>query len=220
MTDKERLSAAAPVRQPPAAAPRPDESEREKTRKRALIVKVPDIPAGIRPPPKAMVAIDPGKTPEPEPSPIQSVEDLFEDDEEDASRAPRVSIIQEPADEPVRDVLPDAGSSDSSSFFEDDAVLPQPSAGQAAPDSEPSAEKDSDGTGVQSTGEGTTALDRAQWLDLLKWSHHCDALTQDQRLQIVRMGRLIQKGRRLTKRQEEQVAEMIALVQRLGYNIP
>ena len=39
-------------------------------------------------------------------------------------------------------------------------------------------------------------------------------------MQIVRMGRLIQKGRRLTNKQEEQVLEMIALVQRLGYRIP
>ena len=39
-------------------------------------------------------------------------------------------------------------------------------------------------------------------------------------MQIVRMGRLIQKGRRLTRRQEEQVLEMIALVQKLGYRIP
>jgi hypothetical protein len=39
-------------------------------------------------------------------------------------------------------------------------------------------------------------------------------------MQIVRMGRLIQKGRRLTRKQEEQVLEMVALVQRLGYHIP
>jgi hypothetical protein len=63
------------------------------------------------------------------------------------------------------------------------------------------------------------AFNRARWLDLLKWSHHCDALEPDQRMQIVRMGRLIQKGRKLTKHQEEQVLEMIALVKRLGYRI-
>ena len=44
--------------------------------------------------------------------------------------------------------------------------------------------------------------------------------TQDQRMQIVRMGRLIQKGRKLTRKQEEQVLEIIALVQRLGYRMP
>ncbi len=38
-------------------------------------------------------------------------------------------------------------------------------------------------------------------------------------MQIVRMGRLIQKGRKLTNKQEEQVLEMIALVRKLGYRI-
>ncbi|NMB79671.1 MAG: hypothetical protein GYA23_11325 [Methanomicrobiales archaeon] len=60
-------------------------------------------------------------------------------------------------------------------------------------------------------------FDRTQWFDLLKWAHHSGALSQDQRLQIVRMGRLIQKGRRLTPRQDEQVRDMISLVQSLGY---
>ncbi len=36
-------------------------------------------------------------------------------------------------------------------------------------------------------------------------------------MQIVKMGRLIQKGRRLTRKQEEQVTEMLALVQAQGY---
>ncbi len=36
-------------------------------------------------------------------------------------------------------------------------------------------------------------------------------------MQIVRMGRLIQKDRKLTGKQEEQVGELIALVQALGY---
>jgi hypothetical protein len=60
-------------------------------------------------------------------------------------------------------------------------------------------------------------LNRKQWFDLLKWAHHSTTLTHDQRLQIVRMGRLIQKDRKLTRKQEEQVKEMIALVQALGY---
>jgi len=67
-----------------------------------------------------------------------------------------------------------------------------------------------------SHGQGI-AFDRAQWFDLLKWAHHSGALSQEQRLQIVRMGRLIQNGRRLTHKQDEQVREMIGLVQSLGY---
>ena len=75
-------------------------------------------------------------------------------------------------------------------------------------------------TGTASVAGQHVTFNRAQWLDLLKWSRHCEDLTQDQRMQIVRMGRLIQKGRKLTKNQGEQVQEMIALVQRLGYRIP
>lgn len=38
-------------------------------------------------------------------------------------------------------------------------------------------------------------------------------------MQIVRMGRLIQKGRKLTRRQDEQVRKMMVLVQTLGYHL-
>lgn len=64
---------------------------------------------------------------------------------------------------------------------------------------------------------GVFSFSRSQWLDLLKWAHHSGALSHEQRIQIVRMGRLIQKDRKLTKKQEDQVNEMIALVQSLGY---
>ena len=64
------------------------------------------------------------------------------------------------------------------------------------------------------------SFNRAQWFDLLKWAHHSGALTPEQRMQIVRMGRLIQKGRRLTRKQDEQVREMIVLVRTLGYRSP
>jgi DNA-binding response OmpR family regulator len=61
------------------------------------------------------------------------------------------------------------------------------------------------------------SFNRKQWFDLLKWAHHTTTLSHDQRLQIVRMGRLIQKDRKLTRKQEDQVKEMITLVQMLGY---
>jgi hypothetical protein len=61
------------------------------------------------------------------------------------------------------------------------------------------------------------SFDRSQWFELLKWAHQSGALSQDQRLQIVRMGRLIQKGRKLTNRQDEQVREILSLVHSLGY---
>jgi DNA-binding response OmpR family regulator len=56
-----------------------------------------------------------------------------------------------------------------------------------------------------------------QWLDLLKWARHSEALSEDQRLRIIRMGRLIQKDRKLTKNQQQQVSEILSLVNALGF---
>jgi hypothetical protein len=231
MKDNERLAADARTKQQSGPAPFPGvKKEAEIIKKRSLIVKGTSMPVAIRPLPGSMVTIDPVKVSEPERSQIKSVEDLFEDDEDDRKKPagdPVVSIIQEPASEPVKDVLPDAipgRYEDQESFFED--------AGSSVPDSgntfdedesddemddEDSMPDDSDAAPV--SGQNI-AFNRTQWLDLLKWSHHCDALSPDQRMQIVRMGRLIQKGRKLTRKQEEQVLEMVALVQKLGYRIP
>ena len=64
---------------------------------------------------------------------------------------------------------------------------------------------------------GGFSFNRNQWMDLLKWAHHSGALSQDQRLKIVRMGRLIQKDRKLTNKQQDQIREIIAFVYAMGY---
>ena len=64
---------------------------------------------------------------------------------------------------------------------------------------------------------GGISFNRNQWMDLLKWAHHSGVLSQDQRLKIVRMGRLVQKDRKLTRKQQDHVREIIALVYALGY---
>jgi len=89
-------------------------------------------------------------------------------------------------------------------------------------------EEAASGGGANETHEGPcegvpgdeAPFDRTQWLDLLKWAHHTDALSPEQRSRIVRMGRLTQKGRKLTNKQHEQVREIIALVRSLGYGSP
>jgi hypothetical protein len=225
MTDKERLAAVAEKKPQPPRPPAPYSGvkrEAEILKKRSLIVKVPNIPTEIRPLPRSMVAIDPVKISEPDSPHIKSVEDLYEDDEDDREKqdeTPRVSIVQEPAAEPVRDVLPDmipGHSTDQESFFEDNGLSGSDS---MTDEDEPDNDDSASASGNAAPVSTDVAFNRAQWLDLLKWSHHCDALESDQRMQIVRMGRLIQKGRKLTKHQEEQVLEMIALVKRLGYRI-
>ena len=224
--DNERFAVVAGKKQQAAPAQYSGvRKEAEIIKKRALIVKVPTSPPEIRPLPRSIVAVDPVKASEQETSHIKSVEDLFEDEDEktQSDSDPVVSIIQEPATEPVRDVLPDALSDSSDhqdSFFEDDAPS-GPDTGNNNGDSETDDKESlSDSPEMESVSGQNIAFNRTQWLDLLKWSHHCEELSQDQRMQIVRMGRLIQKGRRLTRRQEEQVLEMIALVQKLGYRIP
>jgi chromosome segregation ATPase len=227
MTDHERLAVPAGKKQPSETAGSPVEApEPERTRKRSIIVKAPDILPGFSPLISPVTATDTVNASEPETPHIRSVEDLFEDDEdveEKQSRDPEVSIIQEPATEPVRDVLPDIisdRSEDQESFFEDEKSS-GPDFGTITDedytDDEVSILEQSDA--VPGSGPAIT-FNRTQWLNLLKWSHHCDVLSQDQRMQIVRMGRLVQKGRKLTRRQEEQVMEMIALVQRMGYRLP
>jgi len=90
-------------------------------------------------------------------------------------------------------------------------------------DAGPAAEEEDEDTGTlpEMTGAapaaGETAFSRQQWFDLVKWAHNTPALSHDDRLRIVRLGRLIQKGRRLTRRQEAQLAELVALARSMGY---
>jgi len=68
-----------------------------------------------------------------------------------------------------------------------------------------------------STAQGTAPFNRRQWFDLVKWAHSEPSLSRDDKLRIVRLGRLIQTGRRLRPKQEEQVAELVSLAYSLGY---
>jgi DNA-binding response OmpR family regulator/predicted nucleic acid-binding Zn-ribbon protein len=234
---------------------REDVPEAEKSRKRALIIKGPELPMEIG---KESRAVTLPVTP-PDPGSgvrsITGVEDLFEDDDPagEPDTAPTVSIIQEPSGDadwnpPTPDLLqfpgeihPPAYEDESSPDYgtnnpggEDpermtgDEVTEDTGEAESAGEESPGQEGEDDAGGeppedtVSSEYPAGTvppgiSFNRAQWFDLLKWAHHSGALTPEQRMQIVRMGRLIQKGRKLTRRQDEQVREMIVLVQTLGY---
>lgn len=218
-------------------------SERE--RKWAVVVKQTDLPAEIRPTPKAVITtilpktqgtVIPDKNQEGLMSP--GIEDLFEDDTPHApveqvpvpvhphaapaTETPVVINEDEPdeefetTDEPEADQ--DADEREASEKGDKQA------AGEDADDEEePEDDEENAGKQVKTlndfgppSGYGIS-FNRQQWFDLLKWSHHSGALSQQQRMQIVRMGRLIQKGRKLTQKQDEQVREMMVLVQTLGY---
>ena len=200
--------------------------ESEKAKKRSLIVKGPDLPRIAGTPGQSLnVYHGPGGA-EPQVPHITNVEDLFEEDEPvnkpGPEDLPAVSIIHEPSsDDETGNGTPDTFST----------LSPEPESGDEEPEYEPDEDdgiedEDEIADDDQSTpdsgeyGAGIPpgiAFNRAQWYDILKWAHHSGTLSQEQRMQIVRMGRLIQKGRKLTRSQEAQVREMIALVQEQGY---
>jgi DNA-binding response OmpR family regulator len=257
MNDHERLTVAVQEKQQLEKSLSPaDVPETEKARKRALIIKGPDLPMEIGSGPRALTI--PGTPAEP-PSDVKritGVEDLFEDDDPDPDAQPVVSIIQEPSGDadwapPESLLVPYPGPVSSPLYGEDSPGVcgdldsegedtddltggevvsdeDRERADDPDEDTEPNGGDETEAVPEDpepgdETGDSTDALppgisfNRAQWFDLLKWAHHSGALTPEQRMQIVRMGRLIQKGRRLTRKQDEQVREMIALVHALGY---
>ena len=222
MNDEERLAATekkvAQMTQSPSGNVK-TESDRE--RKWAVVVKQTELPAEIRSPPKAVVVTKP---PEMSAEPVDShnnqegslspgIEDLFEDDTPDPGAGDKIqeipdNSVAEPAAD-TQDVI-----TDEDPVEEIETVDEQED--EQASDESGDDEKSLDDFVKKPSSYGIS-FNRLMWFDLLKWSHHSGALSQEQRMQIVRMGRLIQKGRKLTKKQEDQVREMIVLVQNLGY---
>ncbi|MGB7787583.1 response regulator [Methanoregula sp.] len=259
MNARERLTAAALEKQQlEKSLSRAEEPEAEKARKRAIIIKGPDLPMEIRAASHALTTPGTLHVPPPDTKRITGVEDLFEDDDvtKEPGTTPTVSIIQEPSGDPdwvppmpdlsqfpgeiqsppygeglpgnrrvvdpevegTHDVSEEEGSEDEDSDGEV-AGDGYPDDGTNGADEDAPGDSPASGPAGESAESITPALsfNRAQWFDLLKWAHHSGALTPEQRMQIVRMGRLIQKGRKLTRKQDEQVREMIVLVQTLGY---
>jgi chromosome segregation ATPase len=246
MNDEERLAATEKrANQMAQSLSGNEKAASERERKWAVVVKQTDLPAEIRPTPKAVITtnlpktqaeIIPDKNQEGSISP--GIEDLFEDDTPQApvgqipvpvhphaapaSETPVVINEEEPdeefetTDEPEADQ--DADEREATEKGDEQA------AGEDDDDEEePEDEEDNAGDQIKTlddfgppSGYGIS-FNLQQWFDLIKWSHHSGALSQQQRMQIVRMRRLIQKGRKLTQKQDEQVREMMVLVQTLGY---
>jgi len=203
---------------------------------RAVVIRTSDLPAEVTAAPHSLVAV-------PAPSGVapahgaSGVEDLFE--ERDAAETgeeelPSVTIVHDPDPKVTLDVYPCTPAPEIPPAEDDPAdeiESDEEESGEDADESDDAdaEEPDEDGDDDEDTGADPVSsarpippvtglsFNRAQWFDLLKWAHHSGVLTQDQRLQIVRMGRLIQRGRRLTQKQDEQVREMLVLVQSLGY---
>jgi DNA-binding response OmpR family regulator len=73
----------------------------------------------------------------------------------------------------------------------------------------------------QRTATGDIAISRDRWLDIIKWAHHTGSVTEEQRRDLIanlmRLSKLVQKGRHLTNRQEQEIRALVARVQSLGY---
>lgn len=225
MNVQERLVAAtsdSPPMVPPA--PGPGEFESEKAKKRSLIVKGPDLPMIMGKQTHTM-SVYPNTSPQESPVPrISNVEDLFEDEDPeenkkapDTSATPTVSIIHEPSD------METWGADEESLADPDNNGVEFGEEGAESPGTSDTEENSDEYLPMTPPLENVKNIpphftfNRAQWFDLLKWSHHAGTLSQEQRMQIVRMGRLIQQGRKLTPKQEEQVMEMILLAQAQGF---
>ena len=67
----------------------------------------------------------------------------------------------------------------------------------------------------------TMTISRDRWLDIIKWAHHTDALAPEDRKgmisDLMRLSKLVQKGRHLTNRQDQEIRAVVARVQSLGY---
>jgi len=235
MTSDERLEAAVLERQRlEQTLSHADLAGTEKKEIQEIVAKEPILPVKIEsashsldlvirteeqiPPAPEDEQVSPGSSAEGKPSGMvirhqnfAGIDDLFEEDE------PASMPAQEPSPSPVIQeeevspglVYPEAGTENLE--FE----------GDISDESEEVEEPDKDVRETQTYEDMVPSpafsFNRRQWLGLIKWARHSESLSHDQRLQIIRMGRLIQKNRRLTKEQEEQVGEMIALVQALGY---
>jgi DNA-binding response OmpR family regulator len=220
MNAQERLVAAVSEKQKlEQSLQRSGDLDAEKSKKRALIIKGPDFPMEIGKRPQSLTAV-PDATPSASPVPrITNVEDLFEEDDDhsdvETGDVPSVSIIHEPSVNVGEENEP-AGTEFSTSLSDSEKELQGPDDDEGTDEEVEDMQSVSPGGSVDGIPPGI-AFNRAQWFDLLKWAHHSGTLSQEQRMQIVRMGRLIQKGRKLTHKQAEQVKEMITLVQSQGY---
>jgi DNA-binding response OmpR family regulator len=216
----------------------------EKEKVQEITVKEPDLPVMVKSSSQALASVttaDLQKVPVAENEPLSSEpfrsipeesgealpdsvrtfcdEDFFEEDESvtKPGYAPKPAGVTESGPEKIgEEFLTDVIVADSEK--EDESQPDEKQTGVGA------IEETEQGSTGKISGEsggpfspGMFSFNRKQWFDLLKWAHHSTTLTHDQRLQIVRMGRLIQKDRKLTRKQEEQVKEMIVLVQALGY---
>jgi chromosome segregation ATPase len=205
----------------------------------AIVTKQPDLPAAIRTGPPALARkeidhpvhvrsepaetgmVNAGAETESPHTRIRTVEDLFEEPREiGADELP--DAVQNTGGHPGGETMP----GESSDFLpvhgnggaeEHAAATGEGESGYEDTDEEEPGSSAADGAGDTNREGEIPAFSRQQWFDLVKWAHNAGTLSHDERIRIVKLGRLIQKGRRLTGRQEAQLAELMLLAHAKGY---
>lgn len=192
----------------------------------AIVTTGPDLPSIIRNGPVSVARkeIDrpaPEVTPDNPHARIRTVEDLFEEPREiGADDLPDAIPLATPViSGNAAPVHPVTIPGDHNPDWEEEM-------GEIAPEEEDdeadlvsgAGESSFDGVADGSVQEaGIPAFSRQQWFDLMKWAHSAASLSHDDRIRFVKLGRLIQKGRQLTRRQEAQLAELMVLAHAKGY---
>ncbi len=242
MTSDEQLAAAVLERQRlQQSLSQQDLSDKGREKVQAIIAKEPDLPVKIDPASHSLELVTGSAG---QPSPVSEYTDSITEPStgpdggapETCLKSMNFSEIEDlfEEDEPLTQPEKDTGLNEAGNK---EALLPEPEA-PGTEEEEPGDDDDGyDESGPEEESEeelgnqipivpdesgraiplSAFSFNRRQWLSLIKWARHSESLSHDQRLQIIRMGRLIQKNRRLTREQEDQVQEMIALVQALGY---
>src|SRR5208283_1620927 len=204
-------------------------------REHAIVTKHPDLPATIRGGAHALTRkesdrvvpvppepLDPGTAEMESPHVrIRTVEDLFEDPRElgadELSDAIRSTMPPAEGDEIPHAPEDDLSPSDYTGQEETAEINGDEEPGDEDADEDESGFSPGGATGDTAQGEGAPTFSRQQWFELVKWAHNTETLSHDERIRIVKLGRLIQKGRVLTRRQEAQLAELMLLARAKGY---
>jgi len=144
-----------------------------------------------------------------------------------------ISVFAEPdtanvkSDSPVEELAKETGGKEAAAITTNNAVLMTDDTGAGEITRDADTNKESEAAKVQRIGTldkhrvspapGSMRFDRRQWFDLIKWAHNTSSLSREEKLRFVRLGRLIQNGRNLNPRQEDQVSELVALAHSMGY---
>lgn len=137
------------------------------------------------------------------------IDSSLERPDENSGQADEEEITTEPDTPPTPAPLAAESQDIFSTGDDEESGMPEMS-----PESDTSSEEI---TSYPPSNIGGAAFNRQQWFDLIKWAHNSETLSRAERIKIVKLGRLLQQGRRISGRQEAQLEEIVMLAHAQGY---